>query len=43
VYAALTQLGTAIQVSGNTLLIVLAGAALVVGLVGLGGGREIVG
>ncbi|QNE20698.1 hypothetical protein F1D05_25775 [Kribbella qitaiheensis] len=39
-FAALTQLGIAVQLTGNTLLIVLGGAALAVGLAFGLGGRE---
>ncbi|WP_328988415.1 hypothetical protein OG394_19565 [Kribbella sp. NBC_01245] len=39
-FAALTQLGIAVQLTGNTLLIVLAGAALAMGLAFGLGGRE---
>lgn len=39
-FAALTQLGIAVQLTGNTLLIVLAGAALALGLAFGLGGRE---
>jgi hypothetical protein len=42
-FAALTQLGVAVQLTGNTLLIVLAGAALAVGLAFGLGGREMAG
>jgi hypothetical protein len=43
VFAALTQLGIAVQLTGNTLLIVLAGAALALGLAFGLGGREMAG
>jgi hypothetical protein len=42
-FAALTQLGVAVQLTGNTLLIVLAGAALALGLAFGLGGREMAG
>jgi hypothetical protein len=42
-FAALTQLGIAVQLTGNTLLIVLAGAALALGLAFGLGGREMAG
>ena len=42
-FAALTQLGIAVQLTGNTLLIVLAGAALALGLAFGLGGRELAG
>ncbi|TCO43989.1 putative transporter (transmembrane protein) [Kribbella antiqua] len=42
-FAALTQLGIAVQLTGNTLLIVLAGAALAMGLAFGLGGREMAG
>jgi hypothetical protein len=42
-FAALTQLGIAVQLTGNTLLIVLAGAALAIGLAFGLGGRELAG
>ncbi|MGW1346549.1 mechanosensitive ion channel family protein [Kribbella sp. NPDC002412] len=42
-FAALTQLGIAVQLTGNTLLIVLAGAALAMGLAFGLGGRELAG
>ncbi|WP_112246156.1 mechanosensitive ion channel family protein [Kribbella monticola] len=42
-FAALTQLGIAVQLTGNTLLIVLGGAALALGLAFGLGGRELAG
>ena len=42
-FAALTQLGIAVQLTGNTLLIVLGGAALALGLAFGLGGREMAG
>ena len=42
-FAALTQLGVAVQLTGNTLLIVLAGGALALGLAFGLGGREMAG
>lgn len=42
-FAALTQLGIAVQLTGNTLLIVLAGASLALGLAFGLGGREMAG
>ncbi|MEV5963173.1 hypothetical protein AB0L70_15500 [Kribbella sp. NPDC051952] len=42
-FAALTQLGIAVQLTGNTLLIVLAGGALALGLAFGLGGREMAG
>ena len=42
-FAALTQLGIAVQLTGNTLLIVLGGAALAMGLAFGLGGRELAG
>lgn len=42
-FAALTQLGIAVQLTGNTLLIVLGGAALAMGLAFGLGGREMAG
>lgn len=41
VFAALTQLGIAVQLTGNTLLIALAGVALAVGIAFGWGGRDI--